>query len=131
MADNQSYSYPDKLGYGETFMFGVRVMFSELGQDGLVKEFEDLVDMLGWFIRPYLEEDGKWESWEEASKDGIDLDKGDDPITWGRAKRRRCETKMGLIMNQAKSMGILIKRVPAHDPDMDYYTDLGGEKDAE
>jgi hypothetical protein len=134
MVESQSYSYPDKLGYGETFMFGVRVMFSELAQDGLVNEFEDLVDMLGWFTRPYLEEDGKWaggeDTWTEISKDGIGIDKGEDPLGWGQAKRRRCEGKMGLIMDQAKRMGILIKRVPAHDPDMAYYTDLGGETDA-
>jgi hypothetical protein len=127
MAEPQSYSYPDKLGYGETFMFGVRVMFAELGQDGLTGEFEDIVDMLGWFVRPYLEESGKWESWLDVSTEGIEIDKGEDPHNWGRAKRRRCEGKMGLIMNQAKDMGILIKRVPAHDPDMEYYNDLGGE----
>lgn len=131
MVENQSYSYPDKLGYGETFMFGVRCMFSELAQDGLTGEFEDVVDMLGWFVRPYLEEDGKWEEWETASEDGVEIEKGDDPVEWGRAKRRRCESKMGLVMNMAKEMGILIKRVPAHDPDMGYYSDLGGDQNAE
>lgn len=109
-------------------MFGVRVMFSELAGDGLDEEYEDIVDMLGWFVRPYLEESGKWETWEEASKDGIDIDRGEDNLEWGRAKRRRCEAKMGLIMNQAKDMGVLIKRVPAHDPDMDYYNEIGEGK---
>jgi hypothetical protein len=129
MAENQSYSYPDKLGYGETFMFGVRAMFSEICQDGLTGEFEDAVDLLGWFVRPYLEESGKWDTWIETSKDGIEIDQGEDPKGWGQAKRRRCEGKMGLVMNEAKDMGILIKRVPAHDPDMAYYHDLGGEDD--
>lgn len=127
MSEGQSYTYPDKLGYGETFMFGVRIMFAELGEDGLKKEFEDLVDMLGWFIRPYLEEAGQWTKWEETSEEGLDIDRGEDPVRWGKAKRKRCEDKMGLIMGMAKEMGILIKRVPNHDPDMEYYNDLGGE----
>ena len=49
MAGGANYSYPDKLGYGETVMFHLRRMSSEMAADGLDNEFEDLVDMLdGW-----------------------------------------------------------------------------------
>lgn len=122
----QSYSYPDKLGYGETFMFHIRVMSSELAADGLDAEFEDLIDMAGWLLRPYLEEDDKWEKWEEVSKHGADIVKTDQ-VKWGLAKRFRCAEKMGLIMGVAKDMGLLIKRVGKHNPDMEYYNQLSGE----
>lgn len=125
----QSYSYPDKLGYGETFMFHIRVMSSELATDGLDNEFEDLIDMAGWLLRPYLEEANQWDKWTEVSKHKIEVKKADDPVEWGRAKRYRCEEKMGLIMGAAKDMGLLIKRVGKFNPDMDYYDQLEGGGD--
>lgn len=124
----QSYSYPDKLGYGETFMFHIRVMSSELAQDGLDAEFEDLIDMAGWLLRPYLEEDDKWQKWEEVSKHGADITKAE-KMKWGIAKRYRCAEKMGLIMGVAKDMGLLIKRVGKHNPDMEFYNQLSGDGD--
>jgi len=127
MAENTSYSYPDKLGYGETFMFHIRVMSSELGTDGLDNEFEDLIDMAGWLLRPYLDELDLWKKWQDISKHKIDLLKAEDPVEWGRAKRHRCEEKMGLIMGAAKEMGLLVERVRKFDPDMDYYNQLQGE----
>jgi hypothetical protein len=124
----KSYSYPDKLGYGETFMFHIRVMSSELATDGLDAEFEDLIDMAGWLLRPYLEEEGKWEQWEEISKHGVEIIKTD-IMSWGIAKRFRCAEKMGLIMGVAKDMGLLIKRVGKFNADMEYYNDLSGGDD--
>jgi hypothetical protein len=120
----QQYSYPDKLGFGETLMFHIRVMSSELAEDGLDNEFEDLVDMAGWLIRPYLSED-EWEEWEEVSQDDLDVLKEDDSIKWGKAKRRRCEGKMRLIMKVMQDNGLLLKRVSRHEPDMEYYNELG------
>lgn len=129
----QSYSYPDKLGFNETFMFHIRVMSSELATDGLDNEFEDLVDMAGWLLRPYLEEAEKWSKWTEVAEHKVDLLKADDPVAWGKAKRYRCEEKMGLVMNMAKDQGLLMKRVEKFKPDMDYYNQLeegkGDEKD--
>lgn len=43
----QNYCYQDKLGFGETIMFHLRVMSHELATDGLDNEFWDLVDHFG------------------------------------------------------------------------------------
>lgn len=109
-------------------MFHIRVMSSELAGDGMDAEFEDLVDMAGWLLRPYLEEEGKWERWEEVSKHGADI-LPTEMVKWGLAKRFRCAEKMGLIMGVARDMGLLIKRVGKFDPDMEYYGDLAGDDD--
>jgi hypothetical protein len=125
----QSYSYPDKLGFGETLMFHIRVMSHELATDGLKNEFEDLVDMAGWLIWPYLKEDGKDEKWNEIAKDDIEVQKPDDPLRWGKAKRRRCEGKMHLIMGAMHKNGLLLKRVKSFDPDLEYYSDISGDNE--
>lgn len=119
----QNYTYPDKLGFGETLMFHIRVMSHELAQDGLDNEFEDLVDFLGWLVRPYFDDKQKL-AWKEHSSYKIDLKRTEDPDEWGRAKRERCDRKMELGMDVLHTKGLLLTKVPTHDPDMEYYNDL-------
>jgi len=114
-----NYTYPDKLGYGETLMFHIRCMSSELANDGLDNEFEDMVDMLGWLVWPYFK-DGDRQAWEQAAKDGLDVPKGQDPLEWGRAKRRRVEAKMTLAMTTLETNGLLLKKVQEFDPEFHY-----------
>lgn len=119
----QNYTYPDKLGFGETVMFHIRVMSHELAQDGLDNEFEDLVDFLGWLVRPYFD-DNQQKEWGIATKIKVDVKRSEDPYEWGKAKRERCDKKMEIAMEVLHTKGLLLSRVPSHDPDMEYYQDL-------
>jgi len=123
----ESYTYPDKLGYGETIMFHIRCMSSELGQDGMDKEFEDMVDFLGLLVWPYLGEDERKE-WDEVAKDGLEHDISTEPILWGKAKRRRIQGKTRIAMGILDKKGLLLKKIASHDADMEYYNDLGEKK---
>ena len=109
-------------------MFHLRVMSHELATDGLDNEFEDLIDMVGWLVRPYLEEAGDWAKWEEIAKTGLDILQADDPILWGKKKRIRCEGKMALVMGAMHKNGLLLKRVQKFDPEMEYYSNLAEGK---
>ena len=120
---DQNYTYPDKLGFGETLMFHIRVMSHELAQDGLDNEFEDLVDFLNYLVRPYYD-DQQNKTWKDLNQYEIDVTKADDPIKWGKAKRFRCDGKMELAMDVLNTKGLLLSKVPTHDPDMEYYNDL-------
>lgn len=119
----QNYTYPDKLGFGETLMFHIRVMSHELAQDGLDNEFEDLVDFLCYLVRPYFDDQQK-AIWIKCSAHEIDIKRTEDPDRWGKAKRKRCDDKMDLAMEVLQTKGLLLSKVPSHDPDMEYYNDL-------
>ena len=119
MAEGQ-YSYPDKMSYSETVMFIIRAMAVELANDGITAEYEDMVDFLGDFVHPYLEESGKGKSWEEYEAIGKGFDQVEDNVDWLIAKRERCRKKMRLIMGQLADSDLLFRRHKIHKAEKDY-----------
>jgi len=114
----QNYTYPDKLGFGETLMFHLRAMSMELASDGLDEEFEDMIDLLMWILNPYIEEDGKAQNVKDANDHGATFARTD-IINWGPAKRERCRLKMEIAMGTMHKHGLLLKRVPDFENEFD------------
>lgn len=120
MAEGGQYSYPDKMSYSETVMFIIRAQAIELSQDGITEQYEDMVDFLGDFVWPFMNETGKGEEWDEFEKIGEDLDMVEERAEWLLAKRKRCRKKMRIIMEQLHEDGLLFRRHRVHKHEADY-----------
>jgi hypothetical protein len=115
----ENYTYPDKLGFGETIMFTIRVMSHELATDGMDEQYEDLVDHLGWLLMPLIKGDEKKKLWDVAMLHKIDAKKTE-ILEFSRAKRERIALKMDIIMDILHKNGLLLKRVQTFDTEFDY-----------
>lgn len=120
MAEGGQYSYPDKMSYSETIMFIIRAQAIELAQDGITEQYEDMVDFLGDFVWPFMDESGKGDDWEEFEKIGKDIDMVEDRDRWLEAKRERCRKKMRVIMEQLHQDGLLFRRHRVHKFEADF-----------
>lgn len=120
MAEGGQYSYPDKMSYSETIMFIIRAQAIELAQDGITEQYEDMVDFLGDFVWPFMDESGKGKAWETFEKIGKDIDMVEDRDRWLEAKRERCRKKMRVIMEQLHADGLLFRRHRVHKFEADY-----------
>jgi hypothetical protein len=116
----ETYTYPDKMSFRETVMFHIRCMSSELSADGLDNEFEDMVDMLGWLTWSLMEKEQRTQ-WDDYDAHLRDIQRAEDPIKWGKAKRRRCRDKMRLVMDVLDGAGLLHKKVQEFDPEAAYH----------
>lgn len=114
------YTYPDKLGFGETLMFTLRVMANELASDGLEKEYEDLVDHLCYLMSPFIAEVEKTEEWEEIERIGEGLTREKDLVEWSKAKRERIRKKMVLCLDLMQKYKLLLRRHQTFDTEYDY-----------
>lgn len=114
------YSYPDKLGFGETLMFTLRVMANELASDGLEEQYEDLVDHLCCIMSPFIKEADKIKEWEGFEEIGRDLVREHDLIEWSKAKRERVRKKMMLCMDLMQKHKLLLRRHQTYGTEYDY-----------
>lgn len=114
------YSYPDKLGFGETLMFTLRVMANELATDGLEEQYEDLVDHLCFIMSPFIKEADKIEEWDEVEEIGQDLDREKDLTKWSKAKRERVRKKMIMCMDLMQKHKLLLRRHQTYGTEFDY-----------
>lgn len=114
------YSYPDKLGFGETLMFTLRVMANELATDGLEEQYEDLVDHLCYIMSPFVKEAGKIDEWDEIEEIGQDLDRERDLMKWSKAKRERVRKKMIMCMDLMQKHKLLLRRHQTFGMELDY-----------
>lgn len=93
-------------------------MFKESAQDGFDKEFEDVVDLMGFMISPLIKKADKWDEWETIEKHGSEIPITD-TVKTNRAKRQRIRDKMILVMEILNDNKLLLKSIGSHKWDFD------------
>jgi hypothetical protein len=126
MTGNEKFQYPGGDSIQITLNYMWQCQTAELARQGLVAEYEDMLDhelLTMWPLALEIDKGGEINALLDKGLD--EPDKMTERAEWARQKRIRCWDKKKLAMELAHKFDMLVpNRTPDFDADMDEYQDL-------